>query len=224
MGPQCVTCGCRGGIESGEDVFEPGAKVDVVGMAGGGETVQDGEVLSAAFAAGEKPVFTSEGNRADGVFGRVVVDIQLRIGENFRERNFQVQGVMDRFAERRRRHFFFLLSTTDFEEFFDQFGGSAADDFSFVEQRSFGVFVFGASFRVGLKLIELTNDFQGGVSGQIPGVEGIEKLSPDMRPAGGKTGIQRGVPGVGVADQRTGITGVNFVGGLPANVRSQNET
>lgn len=57
---------------AGEDVCEPGLRIDVIELCGDDQRVHDGGAFSAAVGAGEEPGFSAKGNAAQGAFCCVV--------------------------------------------------------------------------------------------------------------------------------------------------------
>ena len=57
---QRVDLRCGSGIDTDQNVFQPLTVVDGVGLAGRREGKQDGQILSAGLASGEKPVTSSD--------------------------------------------------------------------------------------------------------------------------------------------------------------------
>jgi hypothetical protein len=58
--------------DAGEDVGEPGSRVDVVELCGADQGVHDAGALTASIGAAEQPRFSSEGHAAQGQLGRVI--------------------------------------------------------------------------------------------------------------------------------------------------------
>ena len=71
-GQQLVEPG--GGVigDAGEDVGEPGLRVDVVELGGDDQGVHEGGALTAAIGAGEEPGLAAEGDAAQRALGGVV--------------------------------------------------------------------------------------------------------------------------------------------------------
>ena len=62
--------------QPGEDVGEPGLRVDVVELGGFDEGVDGGGALATVVGTGEGPVATADGDTAQGPLGGVVGDAQ----------------------------------------------------------------------------------------------------------------------------------------------------
>ena len=67
------------GGQAFEEVAQVGVGVESVAASGGDEAVEDGRAAAALVAAGEDPVLAAHGDRAQGSFGRVVVDGQVAV-------------------------------------------------------------------------------------------------------------------------------------------------
>ena len=210
MGEQRVDVSSGRSAEAEKNIFEPGAEVHLIRFASSGKTLQDSEVSTAAFAAGEKPVFSSKRNRADHIFHWIIVDIQFGIGQKFRQCVFQVQGVVDRFSQGRRRNFFIALPSAEVKEVAHQGSRCTAGGFPFLEQCRFGPFLLCARFRPRLNLIQITDDFESVIGFQVSGVPGIEQFTANMSPTGGKVGVEVFVADISVPDNRSEVIAVEF--------------
>jgi len=71
----------EGGGQTPEDIFEVLTRVVALSFGAFDEGVEDDSSATAAFAAGEHPIFTADGDDAQGAFGGVVVDDAVAIVE-----------------------------------------------------------------------------------------------------------------------------------------------
>jgi hypothetical protein len=67
--------------QSCQDVGEPGARIDVIELAGFDEGVDSGGALAAAVGAGEGPVVPAHGDAAQGALGGIVGQIDPSVIE-----------------------------------------------------------------------------------------------------------------------------------------------
>ena len=67
--------------EAGEDVGEIGFGIDVVEFAGLDERGEDRPMLAAAVGAGEQCILSIEGERTDGAFDDVGIDLDAAVIE-----------------------------------------------------------------------------------------------------------------------------------------------
>jgi hypothetical protein len=58
---------CRIGGQSGEDVGEPGLRVDVIQLSADDQAVENGSALSAAIGTAEQPGLSAESDAAQGL-------------------------------------------------------------------------------------------------------------------------------------------------------------
>ena len=79
MRQQGVVANWRRGIDAEQDRAEPVVGVDAVGMARGKGRAVHGDVLGSGVRSGKETVLAAEGNRTDGVFHQVVVDLQMTV-------------------------------------------------------------------------------------------------------------------------------------------------
>ena len=91
------------GGDASQDVAKVGQWLDIVTAAGGDQAEEDSGCAAAVVAAGEQPVLAAYRDRADGVFGGVVVDVQIAIGDVDRKGGPLVQRVRDGLAHCKRR-------------------------------------------------------------------------------------------------------------------------
>ena len=56
--------------------------------------------MTTAFGTGEKPVFSAESNRADGIFRGIIVNVDSGIMEELFQSLPMIQCVVDRFSRR----------------------------------------------------------------------------------------------------------------------------
>ena len=87
------------GWDFGEEIAEVGEGINFVALGALDEAVESGGGVASAFAAGEEPVFASDGQRADGAFGGVVVDGEVAVFEVAGKRRPVVEGVGAGFAD-----------------------------------------------------------------------------------------------------------------------------
>ena len=97
---QRINLPCRSIIQTRQNVFEPLAKADTVRFACRGERIQDSETLSASFTAGKEAVLSDDRNSPVEPFGRIVVDVQSGILQEFFELLFDIQGIRDGLRDR----------------------------------------------------------------------------------------------------------------------------
>ena len=67
--------------DPGDDVGEPGLRVDPVQLGGADQGVHEGRALPAALGTGEEPGFSAQGDTAQGAFRRVVGEADPAIVE-----------------------------------------------------------------------------------------------------------------------------------------------
>ena len=86
------------GGEFGEDVFEIRPVVVAVELGGFDQAHQDGGAFSGLLGAHKEPVFPSEGEWPDGVFGWVVIDADTGVAQVGAQGYPAVERVVDRFG------------------------------------------------------------------------------------------------------------------------------
>ena len=106
--------------QAAKDVSEPGARVDVVELAGFDQRIDGRRAAPAGVRAAEGPVFSPDGHTANGTLGSVVAHADAAVIEEARERwpSFQtvVHGLGDRVFRRQFPAFFaqpFLVSVDE---------------------------------------------------------------------------------------------------------------
>src|ERR1700685_2918359 len=72
--------------DAGEDIFEPGERIDMNTLAGSYETAQHCGRPSTDITSEEHPVAATHSNAADGMFGAVIVDVQATVFQVARQR------------------------------------------------------------------------------------------------------------------------------------------
>src|SRR5918994_1479834 len=90
-------CGMIG--QAGEDVGEPGLRVDAVQLRGFDQRVYGGRAFATAIRAGEGPVVATDRDPAQGSLGGVVGDADPAISQEPAERRPALEGVVDRLAD-----------------------------------------------------------------------------------------------------------------------------
>ena len=85
--------GGRAGVQPQDHVTQPFLEVDAVVLAGRGETGQDRHAGPAVVAADEEPVLPPQAEGAHGVLAGVVVDVDLRVGQEAPQRVLLGDGV-----------------------------------------------------------------------------------------------------------------------------------
>ena len=91
------SCGMIG--QAGEDVGEPGLRVDAVELGGFDERVHGGRTFATAIGAGEGPVVAADGDAAQRPLGSVVGEADPAISQEAVERGPALEGVVDRLAD-----------------------------------------------------------------------------------------------------------------------------
>ena len=72
--------------DAGEDVGEPGLRIDIVELGGADQRVDDGGALTTAIRSAEQPRFTAKGYAAQGAFGSIIGDADPAVVEEAGER------------------------------------------------------------------------------------------------------------------------------------------
>ena len=76
---------CRVLGDAGEDVGEPGLRIDVVHLGGDDQAVHDGGALAAAIGAGKQPRLSAQSDAAQRAFGGIVRQADAAVIEEARE-------------------------------------------------------------------------------------------------------------------------------------------
>ena len=90
---------CRVVLDAGEDIGEPGARIDVVELRGLDQRVDGGGTLGAGVGAREGPVVPADGDAAKRPFGGVVREAEAAVVEEAREGRPALEAVVDRLGE-----------------------------------------------------------------------------------------------------------------------------
>lgn len=85
--------------DAGDDLAQVGVMVDVVELAGFDERGDGRPVLGAAVGLGEEGILAIEGERPNGPFDGVVVDVDAAVVEEQAKPGPARQGVADRLGE-----------------------------------------------------------------------------------------------------------------------------
>ena len=86
--------------DAGEDVGEPGLRIDVVELGGDDQRVHEGGALGAAVGAGEQPRLSAESKAAQRPFGGIVRQADAAVVEEAGEAVPALQHVVDRLGDR----------------------------------------------------------------------------------------------------------------------------
>lgn len=81
--------------DAGQDVGEVGFGIVAVEPGGLGDGVEGGGAAAAVVGAGEEPVFSAQGERADGSFGGIVGHLEAAVGGEAAERRPAGEAVAD---------------------------------------------------------------------------------------------------------------------------------
>jgi len=85
--------------DAGEDIGEPGLRIDIAQFGGADQRVHDGGALAAAIGAAEQPRFTAKGYAAQGALRSVVGDADPAVIEEVGERRPAAEHVVDGLRE-----------------------------------------------------------------------------------------------------------------------------
>ena len=83
-----------------EYVGEPGARIDVIELAGLDQRVDGSGALAATVGAGKGPVVTADGDAAQGSFGRIVGQANAAIIEEAGQGRPEFEAVLDGLGDR----------------------------------------------------------------------------------------------------------------------------
>ena len=89
-------CALRVILRSGQDVGEPGLRVDIVEFGGLDQRIGGGGAAAAFVGAGEGPVVAPDRDSAQRAFGGVVRQAQAAVIKEARERGPALEAVVDR--------------------------------------------------------------------------------------------------------------------------------
>ena len=87
------------GGDAGENIREPGLRIDAIHFGRDDEAIHDGRTLSATIGPTKQPGFPAKSDPSQSSFGSIVRQADASVFEEEREARPALQHVLDRFGE-----------------------------------------------------------------------------------------------------------------------------